>query len=336
MRHETIAGSMFARAVSLVGIALVATGIAQSQASQAGAAEASDAAKTKVVLIAGGPSHGYFAHSHYAGCVLLAKALNENVPSIEAVVVRNGWPKDSAVLEGARAIVIFSDGGGGNPMIPHLAELGQRLVDKRIGLALIHYAVEVPRDVAGRELLEWTGGYYETFWSVNPTWTARFQKFPDHPITRGVKPFEILDEWYYHMRFRENMEGVTPILSAVPPESTRRGPDGAYSGNPTVRARKGKPEVVAWARQRPDGGRGFGFTGGHFHYNWANDSFRTVVLNAIVWVAGLEVPPGGVRSKAATLEELEANQDFPRPEQFDRGQVEEILKKWREGTGGGK
>jgi hypothetical protein len=65
-------------------------------------------------------------------------------------------------------------------------------------------------------------------------------------------------------------------------------------------------------------------------------AFASAAPNAIVWVAGLEVPPGGVRSKAATLEELEANQDYPRPEQFDRGQVEEILKKWREGTGGGK
>jgi len=335
MRDKKIAGTMFARAVSLVGIALVAIVIVHSQASWAESAEASGAAKTKVVLIAGGPSHGYFAHSHYAGCMLLAKALNENVPNIEAVVVRNGWPKDPAVLEGARAIVIFSDGGGGNPMLPHLKELGQWM-DKGIGLALIHYAVEVPKEAAGKQLLKWTGGYYETHWSVNPTWTARFQKFPDHPITRGVKPFEMLDEWYYHMRFRENMEGVTPILSAVPPESTRQGPDGPYSGNPTVRARKGMPEVVAWARERPDGGRGFGFTGGHFHYNWSNDSFRTTVLNAIVWVSGLEVPPEGVRSKAETLEELEANQDYPRPEQFDRRQVEEILKKWREGAGGGK
>jgi hypothetical protein len=332
MKAERTDCTVSARIVFLAGIALVAMVTVHFQALRAGAAEASGTAKTKVVLIAGGPSHGYFAHSHYAGCMLLAKALNENVPSIEAVVVRNGWPKDEAVLDGARAIVIFSDGGRGNPMLPHLKELGQRM-GKGIGLALIHFAVEVPKEAAGRELLEWTGGYYEPYWSVNPTWTARFEKFPDHPITRGVKPFEVLDEWYYHMRFRENMEGVTAILSAVPPESTRRGPDGPYSGNPAVRARKGMPEVVAWARERPDGGRGFGFTGGHFHYNWANDSFRTVVLNAIVWVAGLEVPAQGVRSKAPTLEELEANQDYPRPEHFNRRQVEEILKKWREAAG---
>jgi len=290
-------------------------------------AEADGAAKKKIVLIAGGPSHGYFSHSHYAGCVLLAKALDENVPGAQTTVVRNGWPKDASVLEDAAAIVLFSDGGGGNPILPHLKQI-QRLMDKGVGLALLHYAVEVPKEKAGKQVLDWTGGYFEMHWSVNPTWNARFEKFPDHPITRGVKPFGLLDEWYYHMRFRENMEGVTEILSAVPPESTRRGPDGPHSGNPTVRSRKGMPEVLAWARQRPDGGRGFGFTGGHFHYNWANDGFRTIVLNAIVWVAGLDVPPGGVHSKTPTLEELEADQDYPQPKDFNRRHVQEILNKW--------
>ncbi len=292
-------------------------------------AEGAETAKKKVVLIAGGPSHGYFSHSHFAGCTLLAKALNENVSGVEAVVVRNGWPKDAAILDDAAAIVVFSDGGGGNPMLPHLEKI-QRLMDKGVGLALIHFAVEVPKEKAGKQLLDWTGGYYETNWSVNPTWNARFEKFPDHPIARGVKPFELVDEWYYHMRFRENMEGVTAILSAVPPDSTREGPDGPYSGNPTVRSRKGMAEDLAWARQRPDGGRGFGFTGGHFHYNWANDGFRTIVLNAIVWVAGLDVPPQGVRSKTPTLEELLANQDYPQPNDFNRPHVEDILKKWKQ------
>ena len=67
------------------------------------------------------------------------------------------------------------------------------------------------------------------------------------------------------------------------------------------------PEHVAWAYERPDGGRGFGFTGGHWHWNWASDSFRKVVLNGIAWTAGLDVPPDGVPSKTPTYEELEVN-----------------------------
>ncbi len=333
MKRKPLLSTTPARGRLLAGVTLVIATMLLATAFPATAAEPSSSAKKKIVLIAGRASHGYFAHTHYAGCVLLAKALNENVPGVEAAVVRNGWPKDPAILDNAAAIVLFSDGGGGQPMLPHLEQL-QRLMDKGVGLALLHYAVEVPKEKAGKQLLDWTGGYFEAYWSVNPTWNARFDKFPDHPITRGVKPFELVDEWYYHMRFRENMEGVTPILSAVPPESTRERPDGPHSGNPTVRARKGMPEHLAWARERPNGGRGFGFTGGHFHYNWANDSFRTAVLNAIVWVAGLDVPAEGVCSKTPTLEELEANQDYPQPNNFNRRHVEDILKKWKHQAGG--
>jgi hypothetical protein len=56
---------------------------------------------------------------------------------------------------------------------------------------------------------------------------------------------------------------------------------------------------MMWAVERADGGRGFGFTGGHFHDNWANDDFRKVVLNASVWLTRAEVPAGGIQSQLA-------------------------------------
>jgi hypothetical protein len=64
-----------------------------------------------------------------------------------------------------------------------------------------------------------------------------------------------------------------------------------------------------WGLQRADGGRGVGFTGGHWHRNWAIDDFRKLVLNAIVWVAGMEVPEGGVKSKALTEADLNTAMD---------------------------
>ncbi|MEI6196189.1 MAG: hypothetical protein WCS42_17855, partial [Verrucomicrobiota bacterium] len=57
-----------------------------------------------------------------------------------------------------------------------------------------------------------------------------------------------------------------------------------------------------------DGGRGFGFTGGHFHRNWGNEDFRRVVLNGILWVAKVEVPPDGVKS-TVTAADLEQSLD---------------------------
>ena len=76
---------------------------------------------------------------------------------------------------------------------------------------------------------------------------------------------------------------------------------------------QGEPQHVAWASERPDGGRGFGFTGGHFHRNWGDDDFRKLVLNAIVWTTGDEVPQGGVEVGRATESDLAANQDYEKP-----------------------
>ncbi|HPD31464.1 MAG TPA: DUF1080 domain-containing protein [Phycisphaerae bacterium] len=287
--------------------------------------------KKKIVFVAGTASHGYGSHEHNAGCLLLARLLNENVPAVHAVVYRNGRPTDPTAFDNANAIVFFADGAGGNMINNRLAEVGAA-VDRGAGLAVLHYALDVPKGPVGDHMLKWIGGYFEQHWSVNPHWSARFAELPNHPITRGVRPFEIEDEWYYHMRFRENMENVTPILSAVPPERTREGPDGAYSGNPHVRARKGMLEVVAWAFERPDGGRGFGFTGGHFHWNWAHDDYRKLMLNALTWVAGAEVPPKGVPSKTPTFEELDANQDEPRPADFKVETIRAKLSQWSAAT----
>ncbi len=277
------------------------------------------AADKKIVFIAGGPSHGPGDHEHRAGC-LLFKACFDKLPGITSAVYSNGWPGDVKAFDGADAVVVFSDGGGGHPLLrgDRLQVIGD-LMKKGVGLGCIHYAVEVPKEKGGKEFLDWTGGYFETFWSVNPFWDADFKTFPTHPVTRGVTPFKIRDEWYYHMRFQEGMKGVTPILTAIPPDSTRGKPgaNDAHGGNPEVQKHMGEPEHVMWVYDRPDGGRGFGFTGGHSQKFWANDSFRTVVLNAILWIAKAEVPANGVQC-TVTEEQLLANldpkgQNKPRP-----------------------
>ena len=194
----------------------------------------------------------------------------------------------------------------------------EKLIDSGVGFVFMHYAVEVPVGRAGVLMREAMGGYFETHWSVNPHWTADFKSLPKHPITRGIKPFTQKDEWYFHMRFQPEMKGVTPILSALPPVQslTDRSEDSNRGSNPTVLAavEAGEQQHVAWAYERPDGGRGFGFTGGHFHKNWQQDDFRKLVLNALVWTARREVPKGGVFSRTPTDIEMEANQDFPKPQ----------------------
>ncbi len=267
----------------------------------------------RIVMIAGGPSHGPGEHEFRAGCLLLQKCL-EDVPGVKAEVYTNGWPKDEKVFDGAAAVFLYSDGGGGNPAIQdHRLELLGDLMKKGVGFGCAHYAVEVPTDRGGAEFLKWIGGYFETYRSVNPHWDAKFTHIPKHPVTRGVHGFEIRDEWYYHMRFPEGMKNVTAILTAVPPDSTRGriGMNDAHGGNPEVQKHMGEPEHVMWVIERPDGGRGFGFTGGHFHKNWGNDDFRKVVLNAILWMAKVDVPPNGVES-TVSAEDLKKNLDKKR------------------------
>jgi type 1 glutamine amidotransferase len=262
----------------------------------------------KIVMVSGRSSHRPGDHEFHAGVLLLKKCLDQ-VPGIVSVVYKHGWPSDPTAFDNADAILFYMDGGAGHPVIQgdRLIQIN-RLAKQGIGIACAHYAVEVPKERGGPEFLDWIGGYFETDWSVNPHWVAKFESLPEHPITRGVKPLEINDEWYYHMRFRENMEHTTPILTAIPPKSTLSRPDGPHSGNPHVRATAGQPQHVAWAVEREDGGRGFGFTGGHYHKNWGDDNFRKLFLNALVWVAKAEVPAEGIASSISP-EDLEKDLD---------------------------
>ena len=262
----------------------------------------------KIVFIPGNDSHGLGEHEHLGGCILLSRLINENVQGVHAIVTEQNWPKDTTILDDADAIVMYSDGGDAHMAIPHLKHL-DRLMDKGVGLVNLHYAVEVPKGEPGNYFLKWVGGYFETYWSINPFFTATYDIFPKHPITSGVKPFTIRDEWYYHMRFKENDKNLVSILQVLPPDSSLSRPDGEHSGNPAVREAvvvKKEPQTTAWAYTRAGGGRGFGFTGAHVHDNWLNDDFRKLVLNAIIWTAKVTVPADGVVSPTPSKAELDS------------------------------
>jgi type 1 glutamine amidotransferase len=255
---------------------------------------------TKIVLIAGHRSHGPGEHEFFAGCSVLRKLLKQT-PGVFPVMVRDGWPKNPKTLEGAKAVVFFMDGGSGHPIIQKgHREVVQKLMDAGVGFVNLHYAVEYPKNQSDH-VLAWLGGYYETGFSTNPHWKADFSSLPKHPITRGVKPFQIQDEWYFNIRFAPESKNVTTILKAVPPDGTR--------GTPAAKEHAGRSEIVAWAFERDKGGRSFGFTGGHFHRNWGDESFRQLVVNAILWSAQLKVPNEGAPVKLGKTD-LNKNLDF--------------------------
>jgi hypothetical protein len=270
----------------LVLLALLLCGCQSADVSvQRHPATSDTAPQAKVIFLAGPDSHLPGAHEHKAGSALLAEALRQRQPGFETINVYGGWPEDESLFDGADAVVLYCDGGESHLINEHLPTFN-RLLDRGAGIVALHYCVEVPKNSpSATALLRAIGGYFETWWSVNPEWTAQYAALPDHPITRGVQPFSLQDEWYFNMRFID--EGITPILSAVAPPSTMARWNGPHSGNDAVRqlVAKGVPQVTAWAYERPGGGRGFGYTGGHFHANWDNADNRMLVLNAIEWVA---------------------------------------------------
>lgn len=274
------------------------------------------AEETKILFVAGKKSHGFFAHEHNAGSLLLAKCLNESGLDFNASVYHDpedpSWPKDDAVLNGVSAVVIYCDGGKRHLANDHVGTI-DTLQSQGVGVGCLHYAVETIDGATSDAFLRWIGGYYQLYKSVNPHWSPKFEALPDHPVANGVEPFGINDEWYCNMRFREDMEGVTPILSAIPPLDLLPEKDHHHNSTPDGRAAvaRGDPQHVMWVSENENGSRGFGFTGGHYHDNWQDDNFRKVVLNAIAWIAGREIPPNGIPSRTPTKEELLENQDYP-------------------------
>src|SRR5262245_55800263 len=222
----------------------------------------------RIVFIADTAPHGPRGnHEFLAGAIYLARTINAEYPNAYAVVyTKDKWPKD---LKHADAVIVLLNHGGSavNPAV-------KEAMGRGAGFMAVHYGVEVNKGEQEKHYLQWLGGYFETFWSVNPWWTPEFKDIPRHETTRGVKPFAVNDEWYYHMRFVEGMKGVTPVLVALPPLKTIHGEGKKSSergGNPAVweAVSAGKKQVMAWAYERPDGGRGFGFTGLHKPTNLA-------------------------------------------------------------------
>jgi type 1 glutamine amidotransferase len=262
-------------------------------------------AETKIVLIAGQPSHPSGQHEFNAGAILLARALNEQsgLP-VHVDVVHNGWPEDESVFDGAKAVVIYSDGNDRHPTKDH-EETMDTLVDQGVGLMCMHYGVEVPAGPRGEYFKKWIGGHYEAGFSCNPHWTAPLEAESKHPIAKGIPKFSANDEWYYNMRWAEPKSALDILTSVPARDRINRYVHWTPAGEKALES----TQTLMWAVERKDGGRGIGFTGGHWHRNWAIDDFRKVVLNAIVWTAGMEVPDGGVTSEPVSEKQLNENLD---------------------------
>ena len=129
-------------------------------------------------------------HEFRAGALLLQKAL-AGVPGIKVDVYDMGWPHkmvdgarvdDSGALDTADAVLIYADGGKGNPAIQgERMKVIDALAARGAGLGFGHYGVEVPAGVPGEAFQRWIGGYYETELVGEPDVEAGVRQVPEPP-----------------------------------------------------------------------------------------------------------------------------------------------------------
>ena len=245
-----------------------------------------------VLLIAGSVSNKVGQHEYFAGCTLLANWLRQN-PGVVPVQAAEGWPTDESLIDRAKVIVVFADGGAKLPFLePQRMERVRAAMKRGAGLVLLHQAVDVPASVKD-EIGAWMGGVWQSDIGARGHWDMEFSSFPKHPVTRGVEPFSApLDGWLYNLHFQKD---AVPLVSGSVPDKSRSTAD--------AKSHVGRAEVIGWAYERQGGGRSFGFTGCDLHRNWGVESQRRLVVNGILWAAGLEVPEAGakVENPAADL-----------------------------------
>ena len=246
--------------------------------------------------------HPQGTHEYDRDIRLITHAIeNSNVSGlVECIAVFDSWPEDESLLDRADTIVLFGNGADRNLQEHAFGDPSrQAVIDRQMkrgcGLVVIHWPTIVPNNPLGDHFLDWIGGHFDH--QSNPDdergWYSRIDfattmiapgtAAETHEVWTGVQPFSLTDEYYYRLRFKPNDDRFADLIRVNIPDD---------NDAPTY--------TVGWGVQRADGGRGFGFTGGHFIENWWDAGYRKLMLNAIVWSAGVAIPAGGVES---TLQE---------------------------------
>lgn len=227
-------------------------------------------AALKVLLIGKDRDHPPQSHEYMNECRLLAKCLEQNA-GIETVV-SNGWPTDPSKTADVGVIVLYTAMGGNVLSDGKVREQVEAMLDRGVGLVMIHWSTGADDGAAGQWQLDHLGGWFGFAFSKIPVVDSTVHQVDaDHPINRGWRDFPMRDEYYTDLKFHANAK---PLWTA---------------------AVNGREETVAWTFERPgpNGGRSFGTVCGHFHDCFKIESFRRGLVNAILWAGKQEVPANG-------------------------------------------
>ena len=230
---------------------------------------AGDATVAKVLLIGKQPDHPRGSHMYMHVSNVLASCL-DNVPGV-TTIVSQGWPEDPETLKNVTTLVVYSSPAAELLMDGPGAKQLDSMMRSGVGLVTIHWASSVFEknlDRLGDRWGEYLGGFWVSNYGLSTDVSSLTQLVPDHPICRGWQEYELRDEYY----LRPVMKEATPLLQV-------------HTRDQDV--------VVGWVYDRPDGGRAYGTTLGHFYSNFQIEPFRRTIVNAILWTAHVPVPEGG-------------------------------------------
>lgn len=251
-------------------------------------------AAKRIVLIGGKKSHGVGMHDFPNGIPYIA-ALLRAAPAFSGADVLTftaGFPDDLSVLRGASTVVLYFDGVMEKPeplLVPGRIAALQEAMAAGVGLVALHQASTLPPGDETVPLVDWLGAKRDGMFDRTTDTVALRPVNPSHPIAAGVSAFTYRDEFYPTLVFARGTGRVTPIMAAnLAPDS---GESIAAGAAPAPR----RDYVVAWAFERALRGRSFGFTGLHYLNAFSLSPVRQLLVNAIAWTAGLEVPPEGIR-----------------------------------------
>lgn len=249
-------------------------------------AQKSSSRSGKIILIGGKKSHGLGEHDFPNGIPLIESFLQGARPfqGAEILAFPNGWPADLAEMDSASALVLYFDGVQQVPpplLNPQRIAAVQKLMDAGAGLICLHQASTVPRGDTTIPLVEWLGAKRNGMFDRTTESVSLKPETPSHPVCRGMTDFTYEDEFYPTLIFNRDTKRNVPILRANLPKEAPA------------------DHILAWAFERPNGGRSFGFTGGHYLASWHQPQIKKMLLNAICWASGRTVPPEGVVSEAS-------------------------------------
>lgn len=232
-------------------------------------------AKRVLLLAQGADDHPAGTHEYLPGMKILATCLRD-IPRLKVDVIRadGAWPEGPELIREADCVVLFlAEGAKWIHADPRRLEAFAQLAARGGGLVAWHWGM-------GTRDAQYIAGFLRLFGGCHGGDDRKYKivEAPvqvvdsEHEIVRGIATFTVRDEFYYRLKLID-AQRVEPILQT------------------TI---DGKLETVAWAWQRADGGRAFGFSGGHFHGNWSRVEYRRLISQAVLWTLKLPVPKEGL------------------------------------------